>query len=314
MQTFLASFVYSFNTSMEQLSPIILFAYNRPEHTRRALEALQKNVGAADSILYVFADGAKHDGATQSVQQVRDVLKKAWAFKAVHIIERDRNWGLANNVMDGVGQVMKEHGRAIVLEDDVLFAPHTLQYFNEALTRYEKEEKIMHIGGFMYELDRSGLDEAFVTRYVASQAWATWSRAWQHFEPNIDQIIAQFDEAKIAAFTFDHTMNFWRTILQQQKAEVDSWAVRWYASVFLKGGLAIEPSQSLIENIGHDGSGVHSGINTMFETSIRSTPITRFPRDLTENPAGYAALRHFFKHRKGNLFQRAYRFAINKLR
>ncbi|MCL7988556.1 glycosyltransferase [Sphingobacterium sp. lm-10] len=299
---------------MEQLSPIILFAYNRPEHTQRALEALELNDGAADSILYVFADGAKNVGAEKAVQQVRDVIKREWAFKAVHVTERDRNWGLANNVMDGVGQVMKEHGRAIVLEDDVLFARHTLQYFNEALIRYEKEEQVMHIGGFMYELDRSSLEETFVTRYVASQAWATWSRAWRYFEPNIDQIIAQFNEDKIAAFTFDHTMNFWRTILQQQKGEVDSWAVRWYASVFLKDGLAIEPSQSLIENIGHDGSGVHSGINTMFETSIRSTPITYFPTDLVENPAGYAALRYFFKHRKGNLLQRLYRFAINKLR
>ncbi|MFD2598144.1 glycosyltransferase [Sphingobacterium corticis] len=299
---------------MEENSPIILFAYNRPEHTRRALLALQENVGAADSVLYIFADGAKHAGAETAVKEVRNVIRENWLFKEVHVVERDRNWGLANNVMDGVGQVMKAHGRAIVLEDDVLFAPHTLQYFNEALTRYKNEEKIMHIGGFMYELNRAKLDETFVTRYVASQAWATWSRAWNHFQADIDQIIAQFDPQKVAAFTFDHTMNFWRTILQQQKGEVDSWAVRWYASVFLKGGLAIEPSQSLIENIGHDGSGVHSGVNTMFETSIRSMPITQFPTEIVEDPNGYVALRHFFKHRKGNLFQRAYRFAVNKLR
>ena len=40
------------------LSPILLFVYNRPDHVRRCVEALQKNQLAADSELFIYSDAA----------------------------------------------------------------------------------------------------------------------------------------------------------------------------------------------------------------------------------------------------------------
>lgn len=297
---------------MEELSPIVLFVYNRPDHTKRTLEALEKNMLARESTLYIFSDGAKNDMARDAVDKVRSIINGSWNFKSIHVVERDVNCGLANNVIDGVSRAISNHGKAIVLEDDVLLAEHALSYFNEALTLYENEEKIMHISGFIYELDRTNLSETFFTRYVASQAWATWGRAWNCFQEDIGAIIEQFDEKKVSDFTFDGTMNFWRQIQQQRDGKVDSWAIRWYASVFLKRGLALSPNQSLIENIGHDGSGIHSEISKMFDTAVRKEPITSFPADLEESIAGYRALKHYFRHRKGNIIKRAIRFVRNK--
>lgn len=298
---------------MDELSPIILFVYNRPDHTVRTLEALEKNLLARESTLYVFSDGAKNKSAEDAVNKVRKIIHASWRFKDIYVIERDKNWGLAKNVIDGVSTVISNHGKAIVLEDDVLFSEHTLSFFNQVLVLYEKEEKVMHVGGYIYELDRTGLPEAFFTRYVASQAWATWKRAWEYFEPNIKDLIQQFDKKKVKDFTFDNTMNFWRQMQQQKEGKVDSWAVRWYASVFLRGGLALSPNQSLIENIGHDGSGIHSGISKMFETTVRHKPIMELPIKIEESKAGYLALKHYFKHRKGNLVKRAIRFIRNRL-
>ena len=298
---------------MQQLAPIILFAYNRPSHTRKALLALQKNLLAEDSILYVFSDGAKSHAAEDTVEEVRSLLREPWHFKDIHIVERPKNFGLAKNVIDGVSNVIKKHRKAIILEDDVLFSKYALTYFNEALTRYENEERVMHIGGFVYELDRSKLPETFFTRYVASQAWGTWQRAWVFLDEDINNLVQQFDANKIAAFTFDNTMNFWRQIQQQKEKKIDSWAVRWYASVFLHGGLALSPHQSLIENIGHDGTGVHSDVSRIFDVTVREEPIRNFPPIVEESKEGYLALRHYFKHRKGNIIERAIRFVRNKL-
>lgn len=298
---------------MSSLSPIVLFVYSRPSHTRRTLQALEKNRLAADSELYIFSDGAKDAGAIPAVEEVRRVIREAWEFKDVHVVERTHNLGLAANVIDGVSNVIKKHKKAIVLEDDVLFSEHALAYFNDALTLYQKEEKIMHISGFIYELDRTNVPDTFFTRYVASQAWATWERAWDCFQEDIEAIIQQFDEKKISDFTFEGTMNFWRQIQQQKEKKIDSWAIRWYASVFLRGGLALSPNQSLIENIGHDGSGIHSEISKMFVTTIRNEPITCFSNKVEESKNGYLALKHYFKHRKGSIINRAIRFVRNKL-
>lgn len=298
---------------MSPLSPIVLFVYSRPSHTRRTLQALEKNRLATDSELYIFSDGAKNAGAIPAVEEVRRVIREAWGFKDVHVVERTHNLGLAANVIDGVSNVIKKHKKAIVLEDDVLFSEHTLTYFNDALTLYQKEEKIMHISGFIYELNRTNLPDTFFTRYVASQAWATWEGAWDCFQEDIETIIQQFDEKKISDFTFEGTMNFWRQIQQQKVGKVDSWAVRWYASVFLRGGLALSPNQSLIENIGHDGTGVHSEISGMFATTIRREPMEQFPAEVVESEEGYRSLKKYFKHRKGGLIERGTRFIRNKL-
>lgn len=298
---------------MQELAPIVLFVYNRPYHTRETLQALQKNLLAQDSVLYIFSDGAKHEGAVSSVEEVRTLLREPWGFAEMHVIERPENFGLAKNVITGVSEVMRKHGKAIVLEDDVLFAKHTLRYFNEALRRYEHDDRVMHIGGFIYELNRSGLPDTFFTRYVASQAWATWARAWNFLEEDINTLIARFDDEQVKDFTFDNTMNFWRQMQQQKDGKVDSWAVRWSASVFLQNGLALSPSQSLIENIGHDGSGVHSDVSHIFDVTVRDTPVTDFPAVVEESKAGYAALKHYFKHRKGSMMERGIRFVKNKI-
>ena len=297
---------------MPDLAPIVLFVYNRPDHTRRTIEALAKNPLASESDLHIFSDGPKTTKDLPSVNAVRDILKDSKGFKNIVIHHRETNLGLARNVIGGVREIVNLHGKVIVLEDDVLLAPYALDYFNDALTKYERIPKVMHIGAYMYNIDRRALDETFFTRLSMSQAWATWKTSWDYFEEDINLLINCFDKEKIKAFTFDHTMNFWKQMLDQKKGNVDSWAIRWYASLFLNGGLSIQTTYSLLENIGHDGSGVHSSISTMFDTEVQKSKISSFPDIMEENPEGYQALKHYFKHRKGTLLDRGRRFLINK--
>lgn len=301
------------NSQVSQPAPIVLFVYNRPIHTRKTLEILEQNPLAHKTELYIFSDGAKANNTNkQQVREVREVIREPFKFATVHIIEREKNFGLAKNVIDGVTKVVNQHGKVIVLEDDVLLAPYALDYFNDALNKYKDIDKVMHVGAYMYNIDRSNLKETFFTRLSMSQAWATWKESWIHFEHDIDVLIAKFDEEKIRAFSFDRTMNFWKQINEQKNGKIDSWAIRWYASIFLKNGLAIQTKYSLLDNIGHDGSGVHSSISTMFKTEIQENKISFFPDDIKESQEGYRALRHYFKHRKGSLFDRGFRFLLNK--
>jgi len=299
---------------MQSFAPIALFVYNRPQHTGRTLKFLKQNELAAESRLFVFSDGPKTAADEDLVKEVRELLKTIDGFKSVEIIKRKENMGLANSVIAGVSRLAKDYGQVIVFEDDLITSPYTLNYFNDALNRYRQEERVMHIGAYMYPLKGKELPEAFFYRAATSWGWATWERAWQHFEPNIDTLMTSFDAKKRAAFSIDHTMNFWKQMQDFKQAKNNSWAIRWYASIFLKEGLTLNPAHSLVNNIGHDGSGVHSGINDIYNVIIHPKQITQFPAEIKESPVAYIAIKEFLSTRKGSLWQRLKRYLIQRLR
>jgi len=298
---------------MQSLAPIALFVYNRPQHTERTLQFLQQNELAAQSHLYIFSDGAKTDLDREKVTAVRKIIKKADGFKSVKVIESKVNAGLANSVIAGVTQLIAEYDQVIVFEDDLITSPHTLSYFNDALNHYREEEKVMHIGAYMYPLKSDNLSPSFFYRAATSWGWATWGRAWKNFEPDINILIKQFDKKKRTAFSIDNKMNFWKQMQEFKKGKNNSWAIRWYASIFLKGGITLNPSQSLVNNIGHDGTGVHSGINDIYNVIINPKPIVEFPTVIAEDPIAYKAIKSFLIKRKGNMVTRVRRFVKEKL-
>lgn len=298
---------------MQNLAPIALFVYNRPQHTERTLKFLQQNELAAESRLFIFSDGPKKLHDEDKVAEVRSIIKEIDGFKSVKIFEKKENSGLANSVIAGVNQIIKDYGQVIVFEDDLVSSPYTLTYFNEALHRYREEEKVMHIGAYMYPLKTKNLSQSFFFRAATSWGWATWGRAWKNFEPDIDTLMSQFDHKKKAAFSIDKTMNFWKQMEEFKKGKNNSWAIRWYASIFLKGGLTLNPAQSLVNNIGHDGSGVHSGINNIYNVAINPKPITQFPTVIEEDKTAYEMIKAFLASRKGSIIKRIRRFVNEKL-
>ncbi len=298
---------------MQNLAPIVLFVYNRPEHTRRTLKFLQQNLLADESRLFIYSDAAASPAEETSVKETREVIRNVSGFKSIKVIEQKTNKGLAASIIQGVTQVVNEYGKVIVFEDDLLSSPYTLSYFNEALRKYELEELVMHISAYMYPLKNAAtLQPSFFTRFIGSWGWATWKRAWKHFEPDVNQLYARFDKRKKFDFAINGTMNFWKQLVDYKNGRNNSWAIRWYASVFLNHGLALSPAQSLIENIGNDGTGVHSIIEDTYNVRISTRGVTLFPEIIAEDIASLNEISHFFKYRKGNLFKRGKKFLTNQ--
>ena len=119
------------------LAPILLFVYNRPAHAKRAIEALLHNTLAAESELFIYSDAARSPEDCKSVNEVRSFIHSVNGFKKVHIIEREKNYGLARSIIDGVTTQVNAYGRTIVLEDDLVTAPYFLQFMNSALEMYK---------------------------------------------------------------------------------------------------------------------------------------------------------------------------------
>ena len=101
-----------------------------------------------------------------------------------------------------------------------------LEYFNDALNKYQDIEKVMHVTAYMYPIPHEKLPETFFLRIASSQAWATWDRAWKHFEPDVDQLIAKFDEKARYQFELEGGMNFWKHMMEFKHGRNNSWAIR----------------------------------------------------------------------------------------
>lgn len=300
---------------MQNFAPIALFVYNRPQHTERTLKFLKQNELAAESRLFIFSDGPKRSKDEDKVAEVRELLKTIDGFKSIEIIESDINLGLAASIIAGVTKLVKAYKQVIVFEDDLISSPHTLTYFNDALNKYREQDKVMHIGAYMYPLKsvEEYQEDAFFYRAATSWGWATWERSWQYFEPDIDLLMSRFDADKRNEFSINHTMNYWKQMIEFKKGKNNSWAIRWYASIFLRNGLTLNPVHSLVNNIGHDGTGVHSGINDIYNVIINPKPITNFPTEIKEDTIVYKALKSFFANRKGTLWQRIKRYVIQHI-
>lgn len=250
------------------LAPILLFAYNRPRHLQHTVEALAHNPLAQESELFVFSDGARTEDDREDVELVRSYIHTIEGFKTVHRIERDRNYGLAANIIDGVTDIVNRYGRVIVLEDDLVTAPGFLQFMNDALDTYADEPRVGHIQAYDFT-QNPRLPETFLIKFTGSWGWATWQRAWQHFNPDGQYLFNELHRRHLTRrFDFNGKYGFTRMLRRQVEGKNNSWAIRWNASLFLQDILSLNVGRSLVQNEGFDGSGTHCGADHLYEARL----------------------------------------------
>lgn len=243
-------------------APIALFVYNRPVHAQETVRALQRSSIANESDLFVFSDAPKSHEAQATVKQVRDYIKSIDGFRRITIVERTENRGLANSIVEGVTQMTRDFGRVIVLEDDLVTSPHFLEFMNMALDRYENDDRVMQIAGYMFPAKFSVTEDALFLPFISSWGWATWSRAWRHLdrrEEDMERLLA--DAALRRQFDLNGRYKYSKILEAQLKKKVDSWAIFWYLSVFRRKGLSLFPKKSLVRNLGFDGTGVNCTVS-----------------------------------------------------
>lgn len=254
-------------------SPVALFAYARLDHLRRGVESLLLNPECAVTPLYVFCDGPRDHVAKVETDAVRDYVDALDGFASVTRIYRDTNWGLAQSIISGVSEVVARHGCVIVMEDDLVVSPHFLAYMNQGLQFYRDNIRVASIHGYSYPVDDE-LPDTFFLRGADCWGWATWARAWQHFEPDGQKLLEELMEKDLTnQFDFDGAYSFSGMLRNQIVGKNNSWAVRWHASCFLRNSLTLYPGKSLVNNIGNDGSGTHSSPTRAFDQTTSDKPI-----------------------------------------
>ena len=241
-------------------APLAIFAYRRPQHLERCLYSLSCDTQAQNSEVHIFCDGAKSQSDAAAVAETRRIARTASGFRAVHVVEQAENRGLANSVISGVSDLCERHGRVIVVEDDLFVAPCFLSYMNDALERFVSEGRVMQIAGYTFPIEPSYRNKSVLLPFISSWGWATWQRAWRHFDPSMRDHAALAKSARLRRrFDLDGSYDYFAMLERQLRGEIDSWAIRWHLSCFMRNGLTLYPGTTLVHNLGFDGSGTHTG-------------------------------------------------------
>jgi hypothetical protein len=281
------------------LAPVILFAYNRPIHTKKTLVSLKQNYLANQSTLYIYIDGPKVDASGEQknkIDLVKQIVKEDNWCKEVIIIESNTNKGLALSVTDGVTSVISKYGKVIVLEDDLITAPLFLTFMNNSLEFYKSNDDVACISGYVYPL-KEKFNSAYFLKGADCWGWATWENKWKKvFENEPEKLYKELNDRKLVTeFNFNNTYPYLQMLKDRIDSKNQSWAILWYASAFLQNKYCLYPPSSFLQNIGNDGTGTHSISSTnLFDVHLNMLELPSFPDKVAENLQARKAFELFF--------------------
>lgn len=237
-------------------APIAIFCYNRLDNLQRTIELLLQNVLADESDVFIFSDGGKDVSSWKAVNKVRAYLKTITGFKSVTIVEREVNYYLERNIIEGIATILHDHDRIIVLEDDICTSPYFLTYMNEALEYYNEDKRVMHISGFT-NLDIPDKGDTYFTPHIGGWGWATWRDRWQYFThyKSRKEALSGLTKADEDAIQYGGAFQ----ILKMLDKDPIPWDVCWNIQVYRMGGLCLTPTHTLTRNIGlYTGTHFHT--------------------------------------------------------
>ena len=233
------------------LAPIVLFVYNRLDHTQQTISTLQRNNFAQESELFIYVDGPKSEEDISKVNAVKEYIYTINGFKKVDIIEREKNLGIEESEISGISEIVERYGKVIVLEDDIITSPFFLEFINKGLIAYEDCRNVFSINGYMFPIKTEKTEAILNPWGICAWGWGTWKDRWAQFEQDL-KFKKFFKENEMLANRFNLP-----GVDYVKMMDMGTWDIKWYYTVQIRNGLGLYPTVSLTKNIGFDGSGVH---------------------------------------------------------
>lgn len=276
-------------------SPIVVFAFNRPDNLRRTLAALAANKLASESDLTIFCDGPRNEQEKCKTDEVRLVAHSASGFASVSVIEREINWGLKKSLVAGITAIVEKSGRIIVIEDDIVTSQFFLQYMNDALSCYADNPRVASISGFCVDHKVPYPPETFFVRGGECWGWGTWNDRWKLFNHNGAELLTQIKKLNLVKkFDLNGSCPSTETLQAAVDGKVDSWFMFWTASIFLHDMYTLYPARTLVKNIGFD-SGTHYSGATYSQQPLSESQVVVEKQAVSENQIMIRAVGSWYK-------------------
>ena len=259
---------------------VALIIFNRPDVTERVFAEIAK---AKPRRLFVIADGPRHDrpGESERCAAARAVLDRVDWECEVQKNYSETNLGCARRVATGISWVFQHAEDAIILEDDCVPDPTFFRFCEEMLDRFRDDERVMHVGGGGYQLGRTQRPYSyFFSRHYPCWGWATWRRAWQHYDIGLSLWPALRDTGWLGDIMHDERLSqHWRRLFDLTHAgleNVNTWDFQWTFACWAQHGLSVLPYQTLVSNVGYRADATHTR-HTSHPLANLSTDHMAFP-------------------------------------
>ena len=205
------------------LAPVVIFAFNRPDHLKRCIDSLLRNKGSEFTEFWVFVDGPRSTDDEIKIHEVFLILNNFKDRKNWHLRFSEKNLGLANSVITGLNTVFEKSVRVIIIEDDLVASPYFLEYCNFGLDKYEMDQRVASLHGFSYGFNKPEKNPYFL-RGADCWGWATWKDRWQLFEADSNKLISQIRRNRLKRkFDLDGVYPYFNMLIRQSRGEVNSW-------------------------------------------------------------------------------------------
>lgn len=251
------------------LAPVVLFVYNRPDHTLQTLKALKNNILSTDTKLYIHADGARKNANEETkdkITRVREIIYREKWCGEVEIIEAGENKGLAQSIKAGVTSVLEKYGKVIVMEDDLITSPAFLTYMNKALDYYKTRQSVFSISAYnlpskMMQIPDDYLYDVYVSMRNGSWGWGTWNDRWVQVDWTVKAFQAMTNNKEMQNAFNRGGDDMFEMLQDQQSGKLNIWSIQFTLAHFMNHAVSIVPTVSYVDNLGLDGSGENCTIS-----------------------------------------------------
>jgi hypothetical protein len=235
-----------------ETAPVALFVFNRPHLTLQAYDRIRQ---ARPRRLFIIADGPRigHPRDPGLCHATRSIVSSPDWKCELQTNFAEENLGNGRRMSSGLNWVFSQCEEAIILEDDCVPCRSFFTFCTTLLTYYRDDRRVMHISGNNYQSGiRRGIGSYFFSRYSLSWGWASWARAWRHYDFKIRTWPADREEAWLHSFLEDPLeIEYWTTIFERLYGGlIDTWDYQWLFSCWRHNGLSIQPSVNLVSNVG----------------------------------------------------------------
>lgn len=270
------------------LAPVLIVTYDRLEHLNKTITSLQENILAEQTDLFVASDFQRSDSEVDEVAAVRSYLKSVDGFKSVTIFEREKNFGVEKNCDSAVQFIFSKFARVIIMNDDLVTAPGYLKFMNEAFERYEKNERVFSITGYCPPI-RIPLTYRYDAFFLGRMS--AWGCGMTKDRYDSVREITRMEYDEFAAnkelssrFVQGGGKDMLAMLSCVAYGSLVAWDVRSMYTQFLNNQFTVYPAQSLILNIGFDGTGMHCSKSDRFDVKLSNKTKFLFPREVIVDP------------------------------
>ncbi len=283
------------------LAPVMITTYTRLDHLRRTIDALLRNELAGETTVYVYLDGPK-PGDEEKVDAVRHYLQTVRGFGEFHLVARERNMGAHENAKSANYEVLDRCGKLIRMEDDIVTAPGYLRFMNLALDRYQDNKQVFSISAYCppINIPADYPYDAFFVRRFSGWGCGLW-------RDRLDDIYSHITMEEYERFAADKALS--RAFVQSggkdmllmlkgvASGKLEAGDVVAMYTQFIKDQYTLYPTESLVQNIGMDGTGVHCDVTNYFDVPLGSKTSFVFPDRMVVDDRIVQANREYWDYR-----------------